>query len=105
MPLPPISFWRQDGERRRRAYRARELCTRPNIFRLHCLSACANIKKTAGAKARKLTSRRWKLVQQLCGLGPVLRASLIERFTPCGKPGCKCMQGEKHGPSYYLTVS
>lgn len=57
------------------------------------------------AKARKLTVRRRKLVQQLCGLGPVLRASLIERFTQCGKPGCKCMQGEKHGPSYYLTVS
>jgi hypothetical protein len=55
--------------------------------------------------AQKLTVRRRKLVQQLCGLSPVLRASLIERFTPCGKPGCKCTQGEKHGPSYYLTVS
>jgi hypothetical protein len=59
----------------------------------------------AGAKAQQLTSRRRKLVQQLCGLGPVVRASLIQRFTQCGKPGCKCMQGEKHGPSYYLTVS
>ena len=35
----------------------------------------------------------------------MLRASLIERFTQCGKGRCKCMQGEKHGPSYYLTVS
>ena len=59
----------------------------------------------ASAKAQQLTSRRRKLVQQLCGLGPVVRASLIQRFTQCGKPGCKCMQGEKHGPSYYLTVS
>ena len=59
----------------------------------------------ATAKARQLTVRRRKLVQQLCGLGPVLRASLIERFTQCGKPGCKCMQGEKNGTSYYLTVS
>ena len=59
----------------------------------------------ASAKAQQLTSRRRKLVRQLCGLGPVLRASLIQRFTQCGKPGCKCMHGEKHGPSYYLTVS
>jgi len=56
-------------------------------------------------KAQQLASRRRKLVEQLSGLGPVLRASLLERFTQCGKGGCKCMQGEKHGPAYYLTVS
>lgn len=49
--------------------------------------------------------RRRKLLQQLGGLGPVLRASLIQRFTQCGKPGCKCMHGQKHGPAYYLAVS
>lgn len=38
-------------------------------------------------------------------LGPVLRATVIERFTQCGKGNCKCMRGEKHGPSYYLAVS
>lgn len=55
--------------------------------------------------AQRLATRRRKLVEQLCGLGPVLRASLIERYTQCGKAGCKCMHGEKHGPAYYLTVS
>ena len=55
--------------------------------------------------AQHLATRRRKLVAQLRGLGPVLRASLIERYTQCGKPGCKCMQSEKHGPAYYLTVS
>ena len=55
--------------------------------------------------AQRLAGRRRKLVEQLNRLGPVLRASLIERFTQCGKAGCKCMQGEKHGPAYYLTVS
>ena len=55
--------------------------------------------------ARRLGVRRRKLVEQLAGLGPVLRASLIERFTQCGKAGCKCMQGDKHGHAYYLTVS
>jgi len=55
--------------------------------------------------AQRLAVRRRKLVEQLSALGPVLRASLIERFTQCGKAGCKCMQGDKHGPAYYLTVS
>jgi hypothetical protein len=59
----------------------------------------------ASSKAQRLALRRRKLVEQLSGLGPVLRASLIERFTQCGKGRCKCMQGEKHGPAYYLTVS
>jgi hypothetical protein len=59
----------------------------------------------AGPDTRRLTLRRRQLEAQLAALGPVLRASLIERLTQCGKPGCKCMRGEKHGPSYYLTVS
>jgi len=59
----------------------------------------------ARAKTPQLFLRRQKLVEQLSDLGPVLRASLIERFTQCGKPGCKCMRGEKHGPAYYLAVS
>ncbi|MPZ20562.1 MAG: hypothetical protein GEV06_22000 [Luteitalea sp.] len=57
------------------------------------------------ATTRRLAGRRRQLEAQLATLGPVLRASLIERFTQCGKPGCKCMRGEKHGPATYLTVS
>ena len=57
------------------------------------------------SQAQRLALRRRKLTQELCRLGPVLRASLIQRFTRCGKAGCKCLQGEKHGPAYYLTVS
>jgi hypothetical protein len=56
-------------------------------------------------ETRRLAVRRQKLVKELSRLGPVLRASLIERFTQCGRAGCKCMRGEKHGPAYYLTVS
>ena len=54
---------------------------------------------------RRLARRRQKLADQLTHVGPVLRATLIERFTQCGKAGCKCMRGEKHGPAYYLAVS
>jgi hypothetical protein len=34
----------------------------------------------------------------------LLRASLVERFSACGKPNCRCHHGgDKHGPFYYLT--
>jgi hypothetical protein len=33
-----------------------------------------------------------------------LRASLVERFSRCGKANCRCRRdGDKHGPFYYLT--
>ncbi|MHC4710339.1 MAG: DUF6788 family protein [Planctomycetota bacterium] len=35
----------------------------------------------------------------------ILRGSLIERYKPCGRPGCKCAKGPGHGPKYYLSVS
>lgn len=54
---------------------------------------------------RRLTARRQQLRHKLAALGPVLRATVIERFTQCGKGACKCMRGKKHGPSYYLAVS
>jgi Family of unknown function (DUF6788) len=46
-----------------------------------------------------LRQRRQALIKQLGRLEPfILRGSLIERFKPCGKPGCKCAQGPGHGP-------
>jgi len=53
----------------------------------------------------RLLDKRRKAVQRLRGTAEILRATLLERMTQCGKPGCKCMRGEKHGPAYYLTVS
>jgi hypothetical protein len=32
-----------------------------------------------------------------------IRASVVERFGTCGKAGCSCHSGAKHGPYYYLT--
>lgn len=36
-------------------------------------------------------------------VGPILEGSLVEQYTVCGKPGCKCSRGEKHGPYWYLS--
>jgi hypothetical protein len=53
-----------------------------------------------------LLHRRQALAKQLARLEPlILRGSLIERYKRCGHPGCKCQQGQGHGPKYYLSVS
>jgi hypothetical protein len=33
---------------------------------------------------------------------PMLAGSLVEQYVTCGKPGCRCSRGQKHGPLYYL---
>jgi hypothetical protein len=52
-----------------------------------------------------LRKRRQALLRKLPPLATILRGSLIERYKPCGKPGCKCAKGRGHGPKYYLSVS
>src|ERR1700683_328024 len=52
-----------------------------------------------------LRKRRQKLLHQLPPLQRLLRGSLIERYKPCGKAGCKCARGLGHGPKYSLSVS
>ena len=46
--------------------------------------------------------------QGLSKLPPVsgiLRGSLMERYVTCGNPSCKCVRGERHGPTWYLSVT
>jgi hypothetical protein len=50
-----------------------------------------------------LRQRRHRLLAQLHLPPHLIRASVVERFTTCGKPHCACAQGQKHGPFYYLT--
>ena len=57
------------------------------------------IKKTSS----DLRKRRQALLRTLPPLVAILRGSLIERYKPCGKPGCKCADGPGHGPKYYLA--
>jgi hypothetical protein len=52
-----------------------------------------------------LRNRREGLLKLLPPLREVLRGSLTERFLTCGKPDCRCARGERHGPSWYLSVS
>ena len=51
-----------------------------------------------------LRQRKRFLLSQLKIYPDSLRASLVERFSQCGKANCRCHHGgNKHGPFYYLT--
>jgi len=51
-----------------------------------------------------LRKRKHFLLSQLKIRPDSLRASLVERFSRCGKANCQCHHGgHKHGPFYYLT--
>ena len=48
---------------------------------------------------------RLSFTQQLRSLlrsFPVLAGSLVKQYVVCGKAGCRCQRGQKHGPLYYL---
>jgi hypothetical protein len=51
------------------------------------------------AKERQARSRLAKLLHQK----PLLMGSLVSMRRVCGKPGCKCAQGELH-PGLYLSL-
>ena len=51
-----------------------------------------------------LRQRKRFLLSQIQIRPDSLRASLVERFSRCGKANCHCHHGgDKHGPFYYLT--
>jgi hypothetical protein len=51
-----------------------------------------------------LRQRKRFLLSQLEIYPDAVRASLVERFSRCGKANCHCHHGgDKHGPFYYLT--
>jgi hypothetical protein len=35
-------------------------------------------------------------------LSSVLAGSLVKQYVICGKLGCRCQRGQKHGPLFYL---
>lgn len=64
----------------------------------------ARIYATARKSTLALRQRKGLLLSQLKIFPDSLRASLVERFSRCGKAQCHCRHGgDKHGPFYYLT--
>ena len=60
---------------------------------------CDTAKSTLALRQRKRF-----LLSQIRIRPDSLRASLVQRFSRCGKATCHCHHGgDKHGPFYYLT--
>lgn len=55
--------------------------------------------------SEKLLSERALLLRELGTLSHVLHGSWVERYSICSRPGCKCHEGERHGPRRYLVVN
>ncbi len=52
---------------------------------------------------RQLLSRRRAAAARLGDVEQVLAGSLAEQTRRCGRPGCRCADGEPHGPYAYFT--
>ena len=55
--------------------------------------------------ARQLRARRRRLAVALADPRASLEGSLVSQMRRCGKEGCRCAQGELHGPYVYLSIS
>ena len=51
----------------------------------------------------KLREQR-ELVEELLREREQLQGSLFERWAVCGKEGCACREGKRHGPYYVLST-
>ncbi|MGH8024999.1 MAG: DUF6788 family protein, partial [Limisphaerales bacterium] len=64
----------------------------------------ARIYGTRRKSSLALRQRKDFLLTRLKIASDSLRASVVERFAPCGKASCHCHQGgPRHGPYYFLT--
>jgi len=54
---------------------------------------------------RQLRARRRRLATALADPQASLEGSLVSQMRRCGKEGCRCAQGELHGPYVYLSIS
>ena len=52
-------------------------------------------------KIQKIRRRRKSLEKKLGALGPLMRGSVVELATTCGRPNCRCARGEKHRKIYF----
>jgi hypothetical protein len=61
-------------------------------------------KDLSGVSTRALLARRRRLAARLGDVEQVLSGSLTEQTRRCGKAGCRCADGEGHGPYVYLAA-
>jgi len=52
---------------------------------------------------RQLLARRRAVAGRLGDVEQVLAGSLVEQARRCGKAGCRCAEGQRHGPYAYFA--
>jgi hypothetical protein len=57
----------------------------------------------AGMSTRRLLIRRRMLAARLGDVQKMLAGTLTEQTRRCGKTGCRCAEGEGHGPYCYFS--
>jgi len=63
----------------------------------------AHKKDLSRVSTRTLLDRRRRLVTRLGDAETLLAGSLVEQTRRCGKAGCRCADGEPHGPYVYFA--
>lgn len=53
---------------------------------------------------RQLRARRARLARTVPDVEVTLRGAVQRQMRRCGKAGCRCTEGELHGPYIYLSV-
>jgi len=51
----------------------------------------------------RMEQEKAKLLREIQGCSGMLQGSLVALYRRCGKKGCRCERGEKHGPAYCLS--
>lgn len=52
---------------------------------------------------RRLEREKAALLKEIQSCSGMLQGSLVALYRKCGKKGCRCERGEKHGPAYCLS--
>ena len=55
-------------------------------------------------RVRGRLAEQRRLVRSLLEQRTQLQGSLVVRYAVCGKPGCACRQGARHGPYYVIST-
>src|SRR5262245_756497 len=79
----------------------------PCVLQCFFIDYCKNIMATPEAirdQVRRRLAEQRSLVARMLKLREQLGGSLFARYGVCGKEGCACRQGRKHGPYYVLST-
>lgn len=52
---------------------------------------------------KRLEREKAVLLKEIQGCSGMLQGSLVALYRKCGKKGCRCERGQRHGPAYCLS--